>query len=84
MTAYLQCLEDQLNDQVDMHHGELAKLKQEIGVLAVKEEMDIVDFRSKERSRDLHEQLEACQHKVRRRTVHGCKEHGVINGEREE
>ena len=61
---YLQRLEDQLNDQVDIHHTELANLKQEIGVLAAKEEMDIVEFRSKERSRDLHEQLEACQQKV--------------------
>ena len=59
-----QRLEDQLNDQVDYHHGELASLKQEIGVLASKEEMQIVDFRSKERSRDLHEILEACQNKV--------------------
>lgn len=59
-----QRLEDQLNDQVDIHHTELANLKQEIGVLAAKEEMDIVEFRSKERSRDLHEQLEACQQKV--------------------
>merc|ERR1719435_727988 len=58
-----QRLEEHLNDQSDIHHGELVTLKQEIGALAGKEDMQIVDFRSTERIRDLHELLEACNHK---------------------
>ena len=60
----LQRLEEHLNDQSDIHHSELVTLKLEIGALAAKEAMQIVDFRSTERSRDLHELLEACNHKV--------------------
>jgi len=59
-------LEEQMNDNTELHRNELLNLKQDLAQFAVKEELERVEYRSRERSDELNEQLEACDNRVQR------------------
>jgi len=59
-------LEEQMNDNTELHRNELLNLKQDLAQFAVKEELERVEYRSRERADELNEQLEACDNRVQR------------------
>lgn len=52
-----------MNDNTELHRNELLNLKQDLAQFAVKEELERVEYRSRERSDELNEQLEACDNR---------------------
>jgi len=60
----LQGLTDRLNDEVDLYHSDVANIKHDITKLAVRDQLELVDYKSKELGMELHEKLGRCQNKI--------------------
>lgn len=59
ISLWLQRLEEQMNDLIELHQNEIENLKQNMADMEEK-----VQYQSEERLRDVHEMLEQCQNRV--------------------